>query len=73
MTGGFGLGDVLRAFRALDALDDNERRAIARLLGFDLVPVAVPIAKPDPDRTIASPPSAVTTAEQTRRIPPDER
>ena len=32
------LGDVLRAFRALGATSDDERRAIARLLGYDLAP-----------------------------------
>lgn len=36
MTTDLGLGDVLRAWRALDARTDDERRAIARLLGFEL-------------------------------------
>ena len=34
------LGDVLRAFRALGATSDDDRRAIARLLGYDLTTAA---------------------------------
>ena len=31
-----GIGDVIRAWRSLGASTDDERRAVARLLGFDL-------------------------------------
>jgi hypothetical protein len=40
------LGAVLRAFRELGASTDDERRGIARLLGYDLTAEAAPILEP---------------------------
>jgi hypothetical protein len=54
------IGDVIRAWRALDAQTDDERREIARLLGFELrdaapgVPMQIddggPAATPPPEK-----------------------
>jgi hypothetical protein len=45
-----GIGDVIRAWRSLGASTDDERRAIARLLGFDLRDVSAtgPALPPSP-------------------------
>src|SRR5262249_21140107 len=42
------IGDVLRAFRELGATGDDERRAIARLLGYDLEGAAGSQVTPQP-------------------------
>jgi hypothetical protein len=77
VTAGIHLGDVVRAWRTLGASTDDERRAIARLLGFD-VRTPDPTANPLPpvrraspartaavDRTPVEPP-AVSTGEAAR-------
>lgn len=42
MSSSIGIGDVIRAWAALDATTDDQRREIARLLGFDLTVEATP-------------------------------
>ncbi len=65
MVSDVGIGDVIRAWRALGAHDDRERRAIARLLGFDLreheaAPPPPPIDPPGPAEPAE--PATLTTA-----------
>jgi hypothetical protein len=52
-----GIGDVIRAWRVLGATSDDERRAIARLLGFDLRE-AGPTRRPEPPPAPRTPPPA---------------
>jgi hypothetical protein len=51
MTLEVGIGDVIRAWRALEAASEDERRAIARLLCFDLRPQTVSPSAPAPSAT----------------------
>jgi hypothetical protein len=71
------MGDVVRAWRMLGARTDDERRAIARLLGFDLRPPGPLPEQPPPTRRasptpavagdpIAAGPPEVTTGEAVR-------
>jgi len=73
-----GLGDVIRAWRMLDANTDDERRAIARLLGFELREVnPAPVVRPKPpvlrpgpavSDALASPAIVPTVVEDARPI-----
>jgi hypothetical protein len=77
-VGDVSLGDVIRAWRLLGATTDDERRAIARTLGFDLrdatpAPRQRPTASPieDDDRsseTIAREPAPPPVTEQPQPI-----
>jgi hypothetical protein len=62
-----GIGDVIRAWRTLGASTDEERRAIARVLGFDL-------REPEPTRLSEPPrPPLLPLPERPRTSVPETR
>ncbi|MFO0601610.1 MAG: hypothetical protein U0324_00480 [Polyangiales bacterium] len=65
------LADVLGAFRRLDARDDRERRAIARLLGYDLLPAAE--SAPPPAPPPPPPPTLPPASPHVHAAPPPAR
>jgi hypothetical protein len=76
--GDVGLGDVIRAWRWLDARTEDERRAIARMLGFELreaTPTPEPRRKPPtiapepgPSGGVAIPPAPPPVTEAPQAI-----
>ncbi|HEY0478909.1 MAG TPA: hypothetical protein VGD37_15425, partial [Kofleriaceae bacterium] len=66
------IGDVLRAFRELGATRDDERRAIARMLGYDLEGGATGSVALPPIVPPVVPPRPVAKPEVTDSIAPVE-
>lgn len=73
ILGDVGLGDVIRAWRLLDANTEDERRAIAQTLGFDLRDrQPTPVTPRKPTTTMPEPGPSVDTPAPSTPTPTNE-